>query len=122
MAGCILVIDDDPGTREALADILRRAGYHVTSLAGDTSVEEVLRCGQYQVAVLDYRLPALTGLDLAARLKSLQPRCRIIMISAEQQGAEAAQSSGLVDHFLAKPFSKDAFLEVITQLCQPGAP
>ncbi len=122
MAGCILVIDDDPGTREALADILRRAGYQVTSLAGDTPVEESLRCGRYQVAVLDYRLPALTGLDLAARLKSLQPHCRIILISAEQQGGEAAQNSGLVDHFLAKPFSKDAFLEVITQFCQPGAP
>jgi DNA-binding NtrC family response regulator len=121
MTGWILVIDDDPGTREALADILRRAGYQVTSLAGDTPVEEALSHGRYQVAVLDYRLPTLTGLDLAAHLKRLQPHCRVILISAELPDAEAAQESGVVDHFLAKPFSKDAILEVIAQLCHSGA-
>ena len=119
----ILVIDDDPWTREALGAILRRAGYRVTTaamfdpeLAGG---EEPRSC---QVAVVDYHLPSLNGLEVARRLKELQPDCRIVMISSEPpELADLAGQEHLVDRFLAKPFSKDAILEVIAQLCPTPA-
>jgi DNA-binding response OmpR family regulator len=117
----ILVIDDDPWTREALVSILQRAGYQVTTVE---QFDEKLDFGRYsqpcQVAVVDYHLPALNGLEIARRLKELQPQCRIIMISSELpnlNGISGAQA--VVDRFLAKPFSKDAILEVIAQLCRP---
>jgi CheY-like chemotaxis protein len=70
------------------------------------------------VAVVDYHLPHLDGLEVAKRLKKLQPDCRIILISSELPHLpELAGQSGVVDYFLAKPFSKDAILEVIAQLC-----
>ena len=119
----ILVIDDDRWTREALVSILRRAGYQVTAV--ETFGRE-LEPGQfperYQVAVLDYHLPHLNGLEVARRLKQFQPDCRIVMISSEFPNlAELADQESGVDRFLAKPFSKDAILEVIAQLC-PWAP
>ena len=102
----ILVIDDDRWTREALVSILRRAGYQVTTQE------------RYQVAVLDYHLPELNGLEVARRLKQFQPDCRIVMISSELPNLpELAGQEAVVDRFLAKPFSKDAILEVIAQLC-----
>jgi CheY-like chemotaxis protein len=70
------------------------------------------------VAVLDYHLPDLNGLEVARRLKQFQPDCRIVMISSELPSLAAlADHEGVVDRFLAKPFSKDAILEVIAQLC-----
>ena len=115
----ILVIDDDPGTREALGDILARAGYGVTSLeGGDLGPPPWGRA--FQVAVVDYHLPSRSGLEVARQLKELQPDCRIVLISSElPQMDEMAGQAAVVDRFLAKPFSKDAILEVIAQFCLP---
>ena len=117
----ILVIDDDPWTREALVSILRRAGYQVTTVEEFDGELDAGRYPQrYQVAVVDYHLPALNGLEMARRLKELQPDCRIVMISSELPDLnDIAGEDAVVDRFLAKPFSKDAILEVIAQLCQP---
>ena len=119
----ILVIDDDRWTREALVSILRRAGYRVTTLE---TFDRELEAGHfpepYQVAVLDYHLPHLNGLEVARRLKQFQPDCRIVMISSELPNLAAlAGQTAVVDRFLAKPFSKDAILEVIAQLCPSPA-
>lgn len=118
----ILVIDDDAGTREALEAILRRAGYRVTSMVADTALEAACAEQHYQVAVVDYHLPGASGLDAARRLKQLQPDCKVILISSEFPLAVETRPTAVVDHFLAKPFSKDAILEVIAQLCPAGAP
>jgi CheY-like chemotaxis protein len=119
----ILVIDDDSGTREALVAILQRAGYQVATVenfAGELDLPQAAR--HYRVAVVDYHLPALNGLEVARRLKDLQPDCRIILISSEPPHVEqVAGEQAVVDRFLAKPFSKDAILEVIAQLCLPEA-
>ena len=119
MSCWILVIDDDPWTREALVAILRRAGYRVTTAAMFTP--ELIAAADspsYQVAVVDFHLPNLNGLEVARLLKELQPECRVLMISSEPpEVANLAGQDPLVDRFLAKPFSKDAILEVIAQLC-----
>ena len=98
MSPWILVIDDDPWTREALVAILRRAGYQVTTLE---RFEPELAAGnfsqRYQVAVLDYHLPHLNGLEVARRLRQFQPDCRIVMISSELPGLlEAAGREAVV--------------------------
>jgi len=116
----ILVIDDDSGTREALAEILGRAGYQVSARADDTLLQDSTLSPNFQVAVVDFHLPSGDGLQVAARLKALQPDCRIILTSSEPPpAAELAAAKGLVDRFLAKPFSKDAILEVVARLCHP---
>jgi FixJ family two-component response regulator len=116
----ILVIDDDSGTREALAEILGRAGYQVSAWTDDALLEDPTLSRNFQVAIVDYHLPSVDGLKVAARLKVLQPDCHIILISSELPPAsELAAAKGLVDRFLAKPFSKDVILEVVARLCHP---
>jgi FixJ family two-component response regulator len=116
----ILVIDDDLGTREALTEILSRAGYQVSAWADDTLLGSAGLNYPYQVAIVDYHLPSCDGLEVAARLKHLQPDCRVILTSSEFPAAsELSSEPGPVDRFLAKPFSKDVILEVVAQLCHP---
>jgi CheY-like chemotaxis protein len=123
MSPWILVIDDDPWTREALVAILRRAGYQVTAAAGfDPELAAAADTLDCQVAVVDFHLPSLNGLEVARRLKELQPECRVVLISSEPPDLTAfAGEDRVVDRFLAKPFSKDAILEVIAQLCPTTA-
>ncbi len=121
MTPWILVVDDDANTREALAGILTRAGYRVASWAGDESLEAAGLSQPYQVAVIDYHLPGANGLEVAQRLKQMQPDCRIILVSAHLPNlAGTTEGASLVDRFLAKPFSKDTILEVIAQFWSPG--
>ncbi|OGP72369.1 MAG: hypothetical protein A2Z73_02765 [Deltaproteobacteria bacterium RBG_13_60_28] len=122
-ANSILIIDDDPGTREALVTILNRAGYQITSLTGiEGEIEDACRHRVYKMAVVDYRLPHHNGLEVARRLKQCMPNCRIILVSAElPPEVDLGENAGLVDRFLAKPFSKEAILEAVTQLCLTGA-
>ena len=122
MSTWILVIDDDLGTREAVTEILSRAGYQVSAWADDAFLEAANLQHSYQVAVVDYHLPAVDGLEVAARLKSLQPDCRIILTSSEFPATSGPSPfEGVVDRFLAKPFSRDVLLEVVAQLCHPEA-
>jgi DNA-binding NtrC family response regulator len=116
----IIVIDDDPGIREALTEILVRAGYHVSAWADDEPLREPNLDRLYQVAVVDYHLPAADGLQVAARLRSLQPDCRVILTSSEFPAtSEPSPLMHVVDRFLSKPFSKDVILEAVAQLCHP---
>jgi CheY-like chemotaxis protein len=119
----ILVIDDERWTREALVSILRRAGYQVTTRERyDQELESSHLPQRYVAAILDYHLPYFNGLEVARRLKQFQPDCRIVMISSELPDLpELAGQEAVVDRFLAKPFSKDAILEVIAQLCPSPA-
>jgi CheY-like chemotaxis protein len=118
----ILVIDDDLGTREALTEILSRAGYQVSAWADDSLLAAADLGYRFQVAVVDYHLPSGDGLEVATRLRSLQPDCRIILTSSELPAvSELRPFEGVVDRFLAKPFSKDVLLEVVAQLCHPEA-
>lgn len=118
----ILVIDDDLITREALTEILIRAGYQVSAWADDIPLGAGGLDHPYQVAVVDYHLPSGDGLDVAARLRRLQPDCRVILTSSELPAFdELSPFEGVVDRFLAKPFAKDVLLEVVAQLCHPAS-
>jgi DNA-binding response OmpR family regulator len=114
----ILVVDDDLGTRDALADILRRAGFLVSTWEGDAGLERACAGRRFQAAVVDFHLPYRNGVEVAQKLREIQPDCRILLISAELHNpGELAASSEAVDRFLAKPFSKEVFLETVSQLC-----
>jgi len=123
MGSNILVIDDDAGTREALADILLRAGYRVTLLEDESPLASAKLAPDHRVAVVDYHLPSGNGVEVAARLKALNPGLRVVLISAElPQDFDLNFAAHVVDRFLAKPFSKDAILEVVAQLCHSESP
>jgi CheY-like chemotaxis protein len=115
----ILIIDDDPFTREALETILHRAGYAVAALAaGDAQALARLNPLDYRLALVDYRLPHLNGLEVARRLKAAHPALPVVMMSSElPHQDDSLHEPAPVDRFLAKPFSRDAILEVVAQLC-----
>jgi DNA-binding response OmpR family regulator len=116
----ILVVDDDQRTREALVEILQKAGYDVVSLTSGDGLEELLDRYNFSGAIIDYHLPARNGLEIAQSLRKKLPNCPIILISSEYQPRSKPFNMPVVDRFLAKPFSKTALLKAITELCPLG--
>ena len=81
----LLVVDDDPGVRELLSEVLTGAGYQVeTAFDSDDAMDRVA-AGNYDGLVVDVVLPEEDGLVLYERVLELTPslRDRVVFISGE---------------------------------------
>ena len=112
--GIVIVIDDDPGVREALGSLLRSVGLQ-SILYG--SVAEFLKAGRPDGAaclVLDVRLPGQGGLDLQRELSKAGVRLPIIFITGHGDIPMSVQAmkGGAID-FITKPFRDQDLLDAI---------
>jgi CheY-like chemotaxis protein len=66
----ILVVDDDAGIRDVLANFLRRSGYCVSCASDGEAGWEALCANNFNALITDHAMPRLTGLDLLRRVRS----------------------------------------------------
>ena len=101
----ILLVEDDPKTREVVELYLRREGHEVVCAAdGRAALEAAARCSPHLV-ILDLMLPHLDGSEVARRLRA-QRELAIIMVTA--RSTEDDKLAGLdlgADDYVTKPFS-----------------
>ena len=125
MSGSILVVDDEPGARDALAMCLGHAGYRVQTAGDVPQAEACVREQRPDLVLLDWTLPGTPGLTFARRLRSDQ-RTRdlsIVMVSgrAEEQDKISALDSG-ADDFVVKPYSLRELMARIRAVLRRRAP
>src|SRR2546426_2699318 len=63
VGSCILVVDDDEGVRENLAELFGLVGYSVLTAANATEAMEAMRKNSVDLLLTDYRMPGPNGLD-----------------------------------------------------------
>jgi signal transduction histidine kinase len=77
----VLVIDDEPLIRRAMADYLHDCGYEtVVAIDGAEGLDRA-RAQQFDVVLVDLRMPRVDGLQVIAALKSEQPEIPIVVVS-----------------------------------------
>jgi two-component system, NarL family, nitrate/nitrite response regulator NarL len=83
MAERILIVDDHPLTREALAGLLAQHGFEVVGSASDGS-EAIEAAGRLQprLVLLDLSMPGLTGLQALPRIREAAPGCEVVVLTA----------------------------------------
>lgn len=108
----VLVVDDEPGMRETLVDILEGVGYEVRTAAdGDTALTAV-REREVDVVVMDVQMPKRDGVDVLQQLNPPPPR--VIMMTAyalEERLRVAVDSSAYA--ILHKPFHVGRLLSLV---------
>ena len=101
----IALVDDDDGSRAAMALGLRRVGYEVIELKGGDEALALLQGGEpVHVLITDVRMPGIDGYTLLERGRALRPELPILMVTAfgDVDGAVRALKLG-ADDYLTKP-------------------
>jgi DNA-binding response OmpR family regulator len=102
----ILLVEDDPKTRETVALYLRREGHEVVTADDGVRALEAAREHEPHLVVLDLMLPRMDGLAVCRALRESPLRPGIIMVTART--TEDDKLTGLdfgADDYVTKPFS-----------------
>src|SRR5512146_2829244 len=101
----VLVVDDEPSLLRALEALLRKRGFEVTALESPIVATQQLAQEDFDVALLDVKMPELSGLELLNAVKHRRPEVEVIMMTghATVETALSAVRAGAYD-YLTKPF------------------
>ncbi|MFB3852516.1 MAG: sigma-54-dependent transcriptional regulator [Vicinamibacterales bacterium] len=114
MKPAILIVDDEPGVRSALAGVLRDEGYEVEAVeSGEACLERVSR-QPFDLIVLDIWLPGIDGLQTLANLRERRVDAQVVVISGHGniESAVRAIKMGAFD-FVEKPLSLEKTVLVL---------
>ena len=110
----VLVAEDDPGLRSVLERGLREHGYIVDAVADGSAALSYLRSYSYEAAVLDWRMPKQSGLDVVAAMRARGDRTPVLMLTARDATEDRVEGLNQgADDYLVKPFS---FAELVARL------
>lgn len=121
----ILVVDDEPAIREMINMALSQAGFEVTEAAD--AVQARLRVSEAlpDLALLDWMLPGMSGIELARYLRKNDVSRRLPIIMLTAKGDEDDKLKGLdvgADDYLTKPFSPRELIARIRAVLRRVAP
>ena len=111
----IAIVDDMPAIRDSYALILNHRGHKVvlTASSGEEIVSEARahKLGDVEVAIMDYLMGPMNGLQAAAEVLQYYPRMKMIIASGEEKIENQVSISGLT--YLRKPFTRFDLLKRI---------
>ena len=98
--------EDDPGLRSVLERGLREHGYVVDAVEYGAAALAYLRSYEYEVAVLDWRMPATTGIEVVRAMRARGDRTPVLMLTARDATEDRVEGlNGGADDYLVKPFT-----------------
>lgn len=113
----ILVVDDDQDTCASMSDILSDLGYPVDVAYDGPNALKVFAPDRHRLALLDYKMPGMDGLELCQRLKGSQPGIEVVLVTAFASSAttDAAAEVG-VRRVLPKPVDFGELIPLVEEV------
>jgi DNA-binding NtrC family response regulator len=112
----VFVVDDEPVIASTLAAILNASGFRATAF---TSPEDAIKAAEREgpsLLISDVVMPGMNGVELAIHLKSLCPKCKVLLFSgqaATREIIDLARNAGHDFELLAKPIHPKDLLAAI---------
>lgn len=108
----ILLVEDEKIIRELMREILSNAGYDVTTAGDGVEALDICKTGEksFDLLITDFEMPQMNGRELAEKLKASCDSTKILFVSGYAGDDDFFRDlSNGGKHFVAKPFSPDAF-------------
>jgi len=106
--GRILVVDDETPVREVLTEYFATEGYDVQAAGSGVEALAAVRGGRADLVLLDVRMPGLDGVQVLRRIRELDRRVPVIMVTANEDVGLAKETLKLgAFDYVAKPFDFD---------------
>ncbi|WP_293906577.1 response regulator [Phenylobacterium sp.] len=117
----ILLVEDNPINALLARALLSREGCEVEHAVGGEEALAACEVGQYDLILMDMRMPGLSGEATARRLRAVRVETPIVALTANafEDDRRACLAAGM-DDFLVKPLSPDALRGMLTRWTQPG--
>src|SRR5882672_12144050 len=116
----ILVLDDDKSICRWLNAVLTAEGYECRAARSVEDAEPLLREGPIDLALLDIYIGQSNGLEFLEKLKTLQPECKCVVMTAHASVETVARSvAGGALEYLSKPLLIDELLALLRKLTGP---
>jgi DNA-binding response OmpR family regulator len=110
----VLVAEDDDALRSVLERGLAGAGYVVDAVSDGSEALAYLRTYDYEAAVLDWRMPVMSGLEVVSALRRSGSGVPVLILTARDMPADRVQGlDGGADDYMVKPFD---FPELLARL------
>lgn len=112
----ILVVDDEPRMVDEIEEFLKAQKFAVLTAFHPKQAMEIMHSESVDIAILDIRLPGMSGLELLKKIKQIHPLTEVIMISGHGDMATVieAMRQGAVDYF-PKPFRLSEIYKAIVR-------
>jgi CheY-like chemotaxis protein len=114
----ILLVDDDESVLQVHTAMLMSLGQHVVPTPSPDAALQHAMLHRFKAAVIDVYMPAMSGMELASRLRLRDPRLPILFISGYVHEPLKLDPSDRRMAFLAKPFGMDALFLNLEKICQ----
>ncbi|MBA2709762.1 MAG: sigma-54-dependent Fis family transcriptional regulator [Tatlockia sp.] len=117
----VLIVEDDPVLREALAETMNLAGHSFLAAKDGKEALAMLESHSPAIVLTDIRMDKMEGQQLLAEIQRRNPGVPVILMTAQGSVADAmaAMRHGAVD-YLQKPFSAHALTEKINRYMKPS--
>jgi DNA-binding NtrC family response regulator len=112
----LLLVEDEPLVRRAMARVLLRHEYDVHAVEAVSDALDALGTHSFYAVVVDYELGQHRGDVVLRAAGELRPAPTRVLISARRPPAVELRDRGVFDAFLVKPFALGALLELLSRL------
>lgn len=118
--GSIIIIDDNISALKMLESGLNSSGYNVVTESDGLKAMELLDKNPlaFDVAIVDYTMPNISGLEVARHIRHINPEMRIILVSGYIKEDLAASNKSLFDDYMLKPIVIRELADKIKQIQQ----
>ena len=113
--GRILIVDDELVVRDSLGKWFTSEGYAAQPVSGAREALEVIQRAEYDIALIDIKMPGMDGMELQARLKEADPDLTVIIMTgyASVDTAVQALKVGAYD-YITKPVDPDELSHLVS--------
>lgn len=117
----MLIVDDDEGMRDNLAELFRSLGFQVRTACSPSEALAVLSTAPVDLLVTDYRMPGATGVELIRAVRRTHPDVRSILMTAfgDRVDETEAVRQGAAG-YIAKPFEVADVTRLVERILSPG--